>query len=144
MSGPPLLQGNELRFYYGGRPFRHRPTKVADSAPSIGYIGLATIQQDRFVAIEASFDGGTLITKPLRLKGSTLYVNCNTSFGKLGVRVLDQNGRPIAAYQTTIEGIDNIRCPVRFPNRSIAQLHAQPIRIEFTLNNAQLYSFFIQ
>ena len=144
MSGPPLLHGDELRFYYGGRPVRHRPTKVADSGPTSGYTGLATILQDRFVAVEASFDGGTLTTKPFRFNGSALYVNCTTSFGKLGIRVLDQNGSPIDEFQTTVEGIDGVRCPVRFSDKSISQLRAHPIRIEFALNNAQLYSFCIQ
>jgi len=144
MSGPPQVNGDELRFYYGGRAHRHRPTKVADSAPSVGNIGIASILQDRFVAVEASFDGGTLTTKPFRFEGSTLYVNCNTSFGKLGIRVLDQTGKPMEAYQTTIEGIDGVRCPVRFGENSIGQLCENPIRIEFTVNNARLYSFCVQ
>ena len=101
-------------------------------------------RRDRFVAAEASFDGGTLTTKPLRFHGSTLYVNCNTSFGALGIRVLNQNGNPIDTYQATVEGTDSIRCPVHFPDRSIAQLGTDPIQIEFTLRNAQLYSFCIQ
>ena len=104
---------------------------------------MATILRDRFVAVEASFDGGTLTTRPLRLDGSKFNVNCNTSFGKLGVRILGRDGNPIEGYQATIKGIDLAEHPVRF-SRPLSELGKQAIRIEFTLSNAQLYSFFIQ
>lgn len=141
MSGPPVRRGNELRFYYGGRNSRHRPTKVADAASSPeGNIGLATVLQDRFVAVEASFDGGTLTTKPLNFDGSTLTVNCNTSFGQLGIRILDRVGNPVGGYETSIEGVDRVDHLVRF-RKPISELERQAIRFEFKLSNAQLYSF---
>lgn len=144
MSGPPLPDGDALRFYYGGRNSRHRPTKIADAAnPPEGNIGLATLLKDRFVAVEASFDGGTLITKPLQLEGSTFNVNCNTSFGKLGIRLLDRNGDPVDGYQTTIEGVDQIEHLAQF-DEPLSQLRSQAIKIEFTLYNAQLYSFSVE
>ena len=144
MSGPPLVRKNELHFYYGGRNSRHRPTKVADAAdPPEGNIGLATILRDRFVAVEASFDGGMLTTKPLRFEGSTLRVNCNTSFGKLCIRILDRDGIRIDGYEATIEGIDSVEQPVRF-RKSLRDLGKQAVRVEFALSNAQLYSFSIQ
>jgi hypothetical protein len=95
------------------------------------------------VAVEASFDGGTLATKPLRFDGSTFSVNCNTSFGKLGIRILNRDGKPIDGYETTIEGIDLIEHSLRF-RKPLSELGRQAIRIEFTLSNAQLYSFSIQ
>jgi len=144
MSGPPLRHGKKLRFYYGGRNSRHRPTNVPDAAnPPEGNIGMATLLKDRFVAVEASFDGGTLTTKPLRFEGSTLYVNCNTSFGKLAVRLLDPDGNPMDGYQATIEGIDRVEHAVQF-ERPLGLLRAKAVRVEFTLSNAQLYSFFVE
>ena len=129
MSGPPLTSGDKLRFYYGGRNFRHRPTDVADEAdPPEGNIGLATMLRDRFVAVEASFDGGTLSTKPLRLAGDTLNVNCNTSFGKLGVRILDRDGNPLEGYQATVQGINQVEHPVRF-SKPLGELGKQPVRV---------------
>ncbi len=141
MSGPPIAVGDELRFYYGGRNFRHRPTQIADAAnPPEGNIGLATLLKDRFVSVEASFDGGTLITKPLRFEGSALNVNCNVAFGKLEARLLDRNGEPIDGYEATVEGVDLVDCSVPF-DKSLAELPSQEIKIEFVLYNAQLYSF---
>jgi hypothetical protein len=144
MSGPPLSHGDELRFYYGGRNSRHRPTKIADAAnPPEGNIGLATMLRDRFVAVEASFDGGTLITKPLHFDGSTLSVNCNTAFGKLGIRLLDRNGDPLEGYQATVEGVDLVEHAVQF-DKPLGPLRSQGIRIKFSLYNAQLYSFSVK
>lgn len=144
MSGPPLKHGDQLRFYYGGRSYRHRPTKIADSSPTYANIGLASIPQDRFVAVEASFDGGTLTTKPLNFTGDSLYLNANTAFGKITLRLLDQNNNPIPGYETTLQNTDTLQTPIQFPGKSITQLGAQPIRLQFTLQNAQLYSFWIQ
>ena len=144
MSGPPLVNEDQLHFYYGGRNYRHRPTSIADEGTPTGSIGMASIKQDRFVSVEASFDGGTLTTKPLRFEGSTLYVNCKASFGKLGVRLLDEYGGIINGYQSNVEGMDGVRCPVDFKKTSLPGSGQQPIRIEFTLSNVQLYSFYIQ
>ena len=144
MSGPPIAIADELRFYYGGRNFRHRPTKVADAAnPPEGNIGLATLLKDRFVSVEASFDGGMLVTKPVLIDGSSLFVNCNTSFGRLGVRLLDRNGDSIDGFEATIEGVDQTKVEAPF-ERSIRELPNSVAQVEFTFYNSQLYSFFVE
>jgi hypothetical protein len=99
--------------------------------------------RDRFVAVEASFDGGTLITKPLHFDGSTLSVNCNTAFGKLGIRLLDRNGDPLEGYQATVEGVDLVEHAVQF-DKPLGPLRSQGVKIEFSLYNAQLYSFSVK
>jgi len=142
MSGPPLVHGDELRFYYGGRTSRHRPNTLKDAKPG-GAIGLATIKQDRFVAVEASFDGGTLTTKLLEFDGSELFINCNAAFGELRITILDAAGKPIPDYQATVEGVDSVGHPVAF-DRSLKDLGNRPLQSEFSLYNAQLYSFFVQ
>src|SRR5262245_37546773 len=68
-SNPPIEVGDELGFYYGGRTYRHAPYDGKDTGPRAGSIGLATIPRDRFVSLDASFDGGEILTKPLTLKG---------------------------------------------------------------------------
>lgn len=142
MSGPPLIQGDELLFYYGGRTSRHRPNKMADASPG-GAIGLATLLKDRFVSVEASFDGGSLTTRPLYLEGAAFKVNCDTSFGALRVRFLDPDNHPIEGYDTTIEGVDLVEHTVQF-DEAISKLGEQAVRVEFILKNARLYSFCVQ
>lgn len=142
MSGPPLPHEDELRFYYGGRTSRHRPNNMADAKPG-GAIGLATVLKDRFVAVEASFDDGTLLTKPLQFAGEELFINCNTAFGEIGIRLLDRNGKPIDGYEATVDGVDSTAYTVEF-DPPLSRLTGEPVRIEFSLANAQLYSFSVR
>lgn len=71
-NNDPIPVGDELRFYYGGRMYRHGPYSGPDKGPERGGIGFATIRRDRFVALEASFDGGEILTRPVELKGKLL------------------------------------------------------------------------
>ena len=59
-------------------------------------IGFATIQRDRFVALEASFDGGEIVTKPMQLKGTTVHLNAQSNFGEIRVELLDANDKVFA------------------------------------------------
>jgi hypothetical protein len=95
-SNPPIVAGNELRFYYGGRTYRHAPYEGKDTGPRAGCIGLATIQRDRFVSLDASFDSGEIVTRPLKLNGTRLHLNANSEFGEINVAALDLAGNPIA------------------------------------------------
>jgi hypothetical protein len=95
-SNPPIAAGDELRFYYGGRTYRHAPYEGKDTGSRAGSVGLATIQRDRFVSLDASFDGGEILTKPLKLKGKRLHLNAQSDFGEINVEVLNAAGQPIA------------------------------------------------
>ncbi len=92
----PIAHGDELRFYYGGRTYRHAPYNGKDTGSKAGCIGLATIQRDRFVSLDASFDGGQIVTKPLTLKGTRLHLNAESDFGEINVEALDPAGKSIA------------------------------------------------
>ena len=49
----------------------------------------------------------------------------------------------ISGYETTIEGVDSIDQPVSFAN-PLSTMRAIRVQVEFTLFNAQLYSFAIE
>jgi hypothetical protein len=66
-NNSPIAVGDELRFYYSGRTVRHAPYDGKDTSPLGNGVGFATIPRDRFVSLAASFDGGRIITKPVRL-----------------------------------------------------------------------------
>src|SRR5262249_11276677 len=95
-SNPPIIDGDELRFYYGGRTYRHAPYEGKDTGPRAGCIGLATIPRDRLVSLHASADGGEIITKPLAFKGKRLHLNAKADFGEIVLDVLDSTGQSIA------------------------------------------------
>ena len=54
-NNPPIEVGDELRFYYGGRPYRHSPYAGPDKGDPAGGIGFATVPRDRFVSLDATF-----------------------------------------------------------------------------------------
>jgi hypothetical protein len=94
-NNPPLIVGDEVRFYYGGRTYRHAPYDGRDTGPRAGCIGMATIPRDRFVSLEASFDGGEIVTKPLTLTSDRLHVNAKSDFGEIIIEALNPAGKVI-------------------------------------------------
>jgi hypothetical protein len=141
---PPVTVGDELWFYYSGRTCRHNPYKGPDTGPKFGAIGLGKIKRDRFLALEASFDSGKVVTRPFQFSGSNLCLNANCRFGTIGISLRDQNGQEIEGFQTTISGHDAVEIPIRFAGKELAQLRQQAVKIEVTLVNARFFGFQIQ
>jgi hypothetical protein len=136
-NSPPIEVGDDLRFYYDGRPYRHEPYDGKDSGPMTGAIGFATVKRDRFVALEASFDGGTFETPPLLLKNGALHVNARSDAGTTQVEALDAGGKVVArARPIQTDGLD---IPVEWETGSRPE-RGVPLRLRFTLRNAQLFA----
>lgn len=133
----PILVGDELRFYYGGRTYRHSPYRGEDKGERGGGIGFGTIRRDRFVSLAASFDGGYLVTKPLKLKGGQLHVNAKSDFGEIVVEVLDASGQAIATSRPIRQ--DGLDVTVEWHNGGLAEL-ASPVALRITLRNAHLFA----
>ena len=144
-NNPPLRVGDELRFYYGGRNYVHSGVyNGMDNGKNIdlGFrsgVGFGSIQLDRFAAMEATFDPGTLRTKLLLFEGKRLHVNANVKFGKLDVALFDANGDLIEGMQASVQGKDAVDIPV--PMEGLDRLSGRPVRMEFTLHNGQFYAF---
>jgi hypothetical protein len=136
-NNPPIPAGDELRFYYGGRTYRHTPYKGKDTGPKAGGIGLATIKKDRFVSLQASYDGGEVLTKPLRLLGSDLHLNAKSDFGEIIVEVLDLAGNSIARSKPIRS--DSLDLTVDWQDGSLKRLE-DPVVLRFTLRNACLFA----
>ncbi|MBN1846318.1 MAG: hypothetical protein JW810_11585 [Sedimentisphaerales bacterium] len=136
-NNPPIAVGDELRFYYGGRTYRHRPYKGEDSGPSAGGIGLATSTRDRFVSLQASFDGGRIVTKPLSLRGNILHVNAKSDFGEIVVEVLGQDETCLARSKPIRrDGLDIV---LGWEEGNLADVNS-PVVLRITLKNACLFS----
>jgi hypothetical protein len=140
-NNSPIVVNDELRFYYGGRIYQHNPYKGKNTAVSGGGIGFASIKRGRFVSLEASFDGGEVITKPLVFKGSELFLNANCRFGSIQVSLLDEKGNEIPGWTSIVTAKDDIAIPVAFNQRDIESFAGQKISLRFTLSNAQLFGF---
>jgi hypothetical protein len=118
--------------------------------PSV-YLERMTLRLDGFVSVHAGYQGGTLTTRPMFLDGSKLVVNYATSaVGSIKWEVLDVNGNPLpglGADQTKplsgdeIEHVLQIQTPKHNP---AVGFENRPVRLRFTLVDADLYSFQIR
>lgn len=133
-SNPPISHGDELRFYYGGRTYRHDPYEGKDTGPRAGCIGLATIQRDRFVSLDASFDSGEIRTKPLVFKGKNLHLNVKSDFGEVVVDALNSTGESIARSKPVSR--DSLDTLIEWQTGDLKD--AKGLRI--LLKNANLYA----
>jgi hypothetical protein len=141
---PPIQIKDELWFYYSGRTYRHGPYDGKDTGPKYGAIGLAKIKRGRFVSLEASFDGGKIITKLLSFTGKNLFINADTRYGLINSSILDENGDLIPGYQSVISGENSINMQVQFREKNLKDLSGRSIRIKFNVTNSRLFGFYIR
>jgi hypothetical protein len=136
-NNDPIRVGDDLRFYYGGRMYRHGPYAGKDKGPERSGIGLATTPRDRFVALQGSFDNPELLTKPLLLKGTTLHLNANARFGELTIWINDENGKEVGKSETITT--DALAIPVKWKT-DVSEVLAKPVTLRIRLKNAELFS----
>jgi hypothetical protein len=140
-NNAPIEVGDELRFYYAGRTYRHSPYEGADKGVSGGAIGFASVPRDRFVSLGASFDGGTVVTKPMTLAGGTLHLNADADFGTIAIEVISNEGKIIAKSAPVNE--DSLDIAVEWAESSIESIEG-PVSLRFRLENALLYAFWCE
>ncbi|MBI2481024.1 MAG: hypothetical protein HYV60_21035 [Planctomycetia bacterium] len=105
-----------------------------------------TLRLDGFVSASASMKGGELITKPLTFKGRELHLNVSTSAaGSARVEIQQPDGTPIPGFSLAdcneVFG-DSVDRLVTWKNdQALANLAAQPVRLRFVLQDADLYAF---
>ena len=136
-NNPPITVGDDLRIYYGNRIYRHSPYDGKDTSSRTGGIGFATVKRDRFVSLEASFDGGAIVTKPLKLQGNTLHLNSKSDYGEIVVEVLAPDGKLVAKSRPIYR--DSLDSPVEWEQGSLAGTNG-PVVLRITLKNACLYA----
>ena len=103
----------------------------------------------RFVSISAAHTGGAAVTKPFAFTGTDLYLNCSTSAaGGVSVTVLSEDGRNIDGFGTDdMEPYfgDSLSARIRWRgDRKIGELVDRPIRLRFSLNDADIFAMQIR
>ena len=108
------------------------------------------LRLDGFVSVNAGYDGGEFVTKPLVFSGPgnkdlVLVINYSTSaVGDIRVEVQTPDGKPINGYalQDAEEMIgDQIEGKVRWKSGSdVSSLAGKPVRLRFAMKDADLYS----
>ena len=109
-----------------------------------GAVGLAKIRKEGFISLRGPRRGGVVCTRQLRWPGGELLVNADATEGLLHVRVSDKHRKPIAGFDHVdcqpFRG-DEVSHRVSWNDRSLGELTDQIIRLEFYLQEADLYSF---
>ena len=103
------------------------------------------IRTDGFVSVHAGYEGGELLTKPLRFTGVRLVINCATSAaGSVRVEITDPNGKAISGFaaddcdEIYRDEIERVVSWKKGPD--VGALSGQPVRLRFLLKDADLYS----
>jgi hypothetical protein len=103
-----------------------------------------TYRVDGFVSAHAT-QGGELMTKPLRFRGSRLVLNyLTTAEGALRVEIQDAAGTPLDGFRLAdcppLRG-DTLEQTVAWTGgQDLARLAGQPVRLRFELRQADLFA----
>lgn len=142
----PVRMGDELWIYYAGTNRDHSSRLDRTASEHQAAISRAILRLDGFVCAEAGYEGGTLLTPPLRFTGSRLELNVDTGAGgMLAVEVLEGSGRPIPGF--TLHDADEINGnSVRAlaawrGSPDVSSLSGKPVRLRMRLRSARLYAF---
>ncbi len=150
-GGGCVIAGDVLHFYVSGRR-----GIAGTNLPGRCSTGLATIRRDGFASLtdewpaaaprRATADRTSTITRPLRFRGSHLFINADAA-GDIRVEILDANGRAISGYTAAdcvpVRG-NSTRHAVRWNNRTTLEaVGTDTIRLRFVVSRSHLYSFWI-
>jgi len=109
------------------------------------YLERMALRLDGFAALSAPYDGGEMLTRPLRFTGRELEINYSTSAaGALQVEIQDAGGTPKPGFALgdcpEIIG-DEVERVVSWKGGSdLGELAGQPVRLRFVMRDADLFA----
>lgn len=136
MSGPPIVQGNDLLIYYGG-----------DHVPHLGWKRscvpcLARLPLDHFAGLEQvdRSKPATLFSSLFTVTDEPLRITADAAGGTLRIAALDELG---ASIDDTMDVTSNIIGePVKWRHEGLARMKGKRLHLQFELTgNAKLYAF---
>lgn len=131
--------GDEWWFYYSAFDGPHGGS--TDRKPGIG---LATIKKERLISLRGPRDGGVIITRKIHWQGERLLLNADANRGELKVRISNAKRKVLDGfdYDDCIAfNSDSVQHEFRWKKNSIDSLKGQIIRLEFFLQDADLFTF---
>ena len=109
--------------------------------------GIASLEQEKInsLLIKKAKEG-KVITRPFIFEGDDLELNVNALNGFIKVEILDDKGNDIPQFSgksvKTYRGHNSLRLKPKWNGQAnLSSLKGQTIRIRFTLQNTNLYSF---
>ena len=146
----PVRMGDELWVYYSGDNRDHDGFVDPAADGHLSGIGRAAVRLDGFVAAEAGFAGGELVTRPLRFDGPRLELNADTGGGGwVRAELQDENGRPLegfsAADSIPVSG-NSVRLAAAWNSAGgqrtdVSGLAGRPVKIRFLMRDCRLYAY---
>ena len=102
-----------------------------------------TLRLDGFASYRADFDIKTLETKPFIFDGSELSINFSTSPSCFCfIDILDETGKPIDGYHSCeLFGNTTDRTVFFGDSEDVSKLAGRPVKLRFTMRDADIYSF---
>jgi hypothetical protein len=103
------------------------------------------LRTDGFVSVNASYEGGEMVTKPFVFEGSKLVMNYSTAAtGSIRVEIQDVDGTPVPKFEIKacpeIVGDAIEQAVVWEGGNDVERLAGQPVRLRFVMRDADLYS----
>ncbi|MDA3923949.1 MAG: hypothetical protein PF904_04530 [Kiritimatiellae bacterium] len=116
-----------------------------DYAQPTAHLRRYSMRLDGFASVNAPFEGGEMLTKPLRFKGRHLILNCATSAaGSIRVEIQDAEGKPLAGYaaKDSVEILGNrLAWVVGWKKgNDLSALEGRPVRLRFVMKDADLFA----
>lgn len=127
--------GDEEFIYYTGMSRGHK--NFTDRS-----MNLARLRKDGFVSRDAGSERGRLVTPLLRFDADKMTINAKVQ-GDLRLRILDQNGKSRPGFgEGEVEGIKGDSTAHPFRSRAnLSELKGQPVQLEFSVRDGELYGF---
>lgn len=145
----PVPVGDELYIYYTSTRNPERVTQDPHAPWPPQQVGLARLRRDGFASLDAGEKPGRILTRPLTFAGKTLFVNAEVADGGwIKAAVVTRDGKPLPGYS-----LDEAVALTKGATKGRARWKAKdalggsgddPLRIEFRLKSAKLYSFWIE
>ena len=103
------------------------------------------LREDGFVSLRAPYQGGSVLTKPLRFSGAELRINYSTSAaGSIRVEIQSASGKALSGYSLEdcpqIFGDEINRLVTWKAGSGLAHLAGQAIRLKFEIKDGDLFS----
>ena len=145
----PAQVGDELYIYYTATRNPERYTKEPNAPWPPQQVGLAKLRRDGFASLNAGEAPGQMMTRPLSFAGKSLFVNAEVGEGGwVKAALLSRDGQPIGGYSLA-DAIAIIKGTTRgsaawSSKKELAPVGDDHLRIVFQLQNAKLYSFWVE
>ena len=114
-------------------------------AQTSSYLERMTLRLDGFASLNAGYEEGQMITKPVDFTGNKLELNYSTSAaGSIRVEILDESGAPIQGYGVDdcdeLLGVEISGYVSWQGSTDLSKISGKPVRVRFVMNDADIYS----